>query len=78
MHSSGLIFVLGALVNEEGVAPRVGGDFVVLFQSIITGVVLIGLGRMGQVLADVYDSMVTMNGHIESLTEQTARLRRGT
>jgi hypothetical protein len=74
----GLILVLGALGDEEGVAPRVGGGFVVMVQSAITGAVLIGLGRMGQLLADVYDSTLAMNGHLQSLTEDTLRRRRDT
>jgi hypothetical protein len=73
---TGAIMVLGALGDEEGVGVRVGAGFVVLFQSLISGTVLIGLGRMGQLLADVSDSMLTMSSHQRDLVEQVARIRR--
>ena len=75
---TGAILVLGALGDEEGVGSRVGVGFVVLAQGLISGTVLIGLGRMGQLLADVSDSMQAMNSRLRDLVEEKPRFRRQT
>ena len=75
---AGAILVLAALGDEEDVGARVGVGFGILVQALISGTVLIGLGRMGQLLTDVSDSTQSMNSHLRDLVEGVARLRRQT
>jgi hypothetical protein len=55
--------VLAALGDRES-GGRVGAGGVILAQSVISGSVLIALGRMGQLLADGTESLMLLNVRI--------------
>lgn len=71
----GTIVVLGALGDEE-VGGRVGIGLVVLAQAVISGTLLIALGRMGQLLADATESLRVMNHRVGELVDVGVTRRR--
>lgn len=67
--------VLLAAMGDEGAGGRIGIGFAALAQSLISGTLLIAMGRMGQLLTDATESMRSMNHRMGDLVDASVARR---